>query len=79
MRTTLNLDEDVAAAVDKMRRERSIGISEAVNVLVRRGLAAPERPRRLVQRTAPVGVKIDVANVGEVLDHLDQLEHDDRR
>lgn len=32
MRTTLTLADDVAAAaVEKLRRERSIGLSEAVN------------------------------------------------
>lgn len=42
MRTTITLDEDVARAVAEARRERGIGVSEAVNVLARRGLAQPE-------------------------------------
>ena len=37
MRTTVTLDEDVAAAIERVRRERSIGLSEAVNTLVRPG------------------------------------------
>ncbi|MEA2130053.1 MAG: hypothetical protein QOJ85_2944, partial [Solirubrobacteraceae bacterium] len=42
MRTTLTLADDVAAAVEKLRRERSIGLSEAVNELVRAGLTKQE-------------------------------------
>src|SRR3954447_3348982 len=45
MRTTVTLANDVAAAVERLRRERSIGVSEAVNELVRNGLAAPRRKR----------------------------------
>lgn len=72
MRTTLNLADDVAAAVDKLRRERSIGISEAVNELVRAGLASQERPRRpFRQQTYDLGDGIDFDNVGETLETLD--------
>ena len=38
MRTTLSLDDDVAAAVQRLREERHLGLSEAVNELVRAGL-----------------------------------------
>jgi hypothetical protein len=31
MRTTVNLDPDVAAAAERLRAERNIGLSEAVN------------------------------------------------
>jgi hypothetical protein len=41
MRTTLSLDDDVAAAVQRLREERHVGLSEAVNELIRAGLAAP--------------------------------------
>jgi len=37
VRTTVNLDDDVADAVIKLRRERGIGVSEAVNELARAG------------------------------------------
>lgn len=48
MRTTITLADDVAAAVEKLRRERSIGLSEAVNDLVRAELT--EHPGRTVFR-----------------------------
>ena len=31
MRTTLSLDDDVAAAVQRLREERNLGLSDAVN------------------------------------------------
>lgn len=46
MRTTITLDDDVARAVAETRRERGVGVSEAVNALARRGLAQPETERR---------------------------------
>jgi hypothetical protein len=39
MRTTVTFDEDVAAAIARLQRDRHIGVSAAVNELVRRGLA----------------------------------------
>lgn len=72
MRTTIVLDPDVKAAVDRLRRERGVGLSEAVNELVRAGLAA-RRPRTVYrQRTAPIGLRIDVTNVAEALEQLDE-------
>ena len=72
MRTTVKLDDDVAAEVEKLRRSEGLGISEAVNRLVRRGMAAPRQ--RVVYEHHPVelGLKIDVGNVAEVLDLLDE-------
>jgi len=33
MRTTVDLDDDVAAAIDQLRRGASVGLSDAVNRL----------------------------------------------
>jgi metal-responsive CopG/Arc/MetJ family transcriptional regulator len=71
MRTTVSLDEDVAAAVERLRRDRSMGLSEAVNELARAGLTAKRDARPFKQRTARLGLKLDVTNVGEALDLLD--------
>ena len=71
MRTTVKLDADVAAAVDRLRRERGIGISSAVNELARRGLSEPRRPGQFKQRSSPMGAQLDVANVAEALEALD--------
>ncbi|MGH9100610.1 MAG: CopG family ribbon-helix-helix protein [Acidimicrobiales bacterium] len=68
MRTTVSLDDDVAAAVDQVRRERSIGVSEAINELVRNGLVARPAPAPFFQRSARLELRIDVANVAEALE-----------
>lgn len=77
MRTTVDLADDVAAAVDELRRRESLGLSEAVNRLARAGLAADSRrgAEPFVQRTARVGVSIDVTNVAEALEQLDGAAH----
>ena len=71
MRTTVALDDDVAAAIARLRAERGVGVSEAVNELIRRGLRAPESRRRFRQRSSDLRLRVDVTNVGEVLDVLD--------
>jgi len=74
MRTTVEFDEDTAKAVEALRRELAIGVSEAVNELVRRALLAhpPVRPFR--QRTQRLGLKLDVSNVAEALEILEGAE-----
>ena len=44
MRTTLTIDEDVAAAIGKRRAERGTGLRREVNDLLRAGLAAVGKP-----------------------------------
>lgn len=72
MRTTLTLADDVAAAVERLRRERSLGMSEAVNELVRAGLTSERAEREpFRQKTYDLGVGIDASNVGEAIETLD--------
>jgi hypothetical protein len=72
MRTTVTFAEDVAAAVERLRREQGIGVSEAVNQLVRAGLTADRKAgERFVQRTHSMGPGIDVSNVAEAIETLD--------
>ena len=73
MRTTINLDPDVAAAADQLRRSKHIGLSEAVNELARAGMTARPDRAPFRQRTRELGLTVDVSNVAEVLDHLDSL------
>jgi len=67
MRTTITLEVDVAAAVDHRRRKEDKGISEVVNELVRKGLTVKEPREPFVQKTYPMGMKIDVSNVAEAI------------
>ena len=72
MRTTVELDADSAKAVERLRRERGMGVSQAVNELIRRGLVAREpRPKPFRQRTRALGLCIDVSNVAEALETLE--------
>lgn len=71
MRTTVTLVEDVAAALERHRRERSIGVSEAVNELIRKGLAATPPDKPFKQSTAAMGAGIDVTNVADAIETLE--------
>jgi hypothetical protein len=71
MRTTITLADDVAAAVEKLRRERGLGLSEAVNDLVRRGLTADHDARPFRQKTHDLGAGVDFSNIAEAIETLD--------
>jgi hypothetical protein len=45
MRTTINLDDDIAAMVKQYAESRAVGLGKAVSELVRRGISA-SRPTR---------------------------------
>jgi len=38
MRTTVEFDNDTAQALEQLRRETGMGVSQALNYLIRRGL-----------------------------------------
>jgi hypothetical protein len=75
MRTTVNLDDDVAREVAKLRLERGIGLSAAVNELVRAGLEVARQEFRYQHVSHYMGALVDLSNVAEVLELLDE---DDR-
>ncbi|HEX4344610.1 MAG TPA: hypothetical protein VHZ31_03515 [Solirubrobacteraceae bacterium] len=69
MTTTVTLGPDVAAAVESVRRERHVGVSAAVDELIRSGLARPsDAVKPFAQRTSPMHARMDVASIAEVLD-----------
>jgi Arc/MetJ family transcription regulator len=71
MRTTIELDDDTAAEVQRLRREEQRGMSEAVNELIRQGMAARREVEPFVARTRRLGLRIDVSNVAEAIDVLE--------
>lgn len=80
MRTTVRLDPEVAAAAERLRQERRIGLGEAVNELARAGLTRGTRTtKRFRQRTASVGLKLDVTNVADALELLDAYDAKDEQ
>jgi hypothetical protein len=71
MRATVTLADDVAAAVERLRRERGIGLSEALNELARAGLSQRRERRPFAQESHPIELKIDVTDVANALERLE--------
>ncbi|HEY9375744.1 MAG TPA: ribbon-helix-helix protein, CopG family [Jiangellaceae bacterium] len=71
MRTTVTLDDDIAAAVRQLREERHIGPSEALNELARAGLRQRQERQVFRQDSFDLGLRIDVSNVAEALELLE--------
>jgi hypothetical protein len=73
MRTTLTLDDDVTAALERLRRSRDASLKDLVNEALRRGLKdmsrQPKRRERLQTRSVALGqLRIaDLDNIGEAL------------
>lgn len=75
MRTTITVADDVAAAMEELRRSEGLGPSEALNLLARRGMAAVRaQVPDYVHQSAELGIRVDVANVAEVLELLDDAQ-----
>ncbi len=71
MRTTITFDAEAAAVVEQFRRERGVGVSAAVNELIRRSATRPAARRPFVQQTSSGGAKMDMTNIAEVLELLE--------
>jgi hypothetical protein len=75
MRTTLNLDDDVALHVSSMSRERGISMSRVANELLRAGLRASREQPSLTPYVPPTfdtgKPYIDVTDVATALEVLD--------
>ncbi|MGE0104922.1 MAG: CopG family transcriptional regulator [Blastocatellales bacterium] len=58
MRTSLRLDEDVAAAIEKLRKDRKMSLEEIINEALRLGLRQMESKsvKRKVFRTRAVSL-----------------------
>jgi hypothetical protein len=73
MRTTLTLDDDVAAALQRLRKTRDVGLKELVNDVLRRGLKNLSVPpkRREPFRTQSVSLgRALLPNVDNVAESL---------
>jgi hypothetical protein len=72
MRTTITFADDVAAALEKARRERGIGLSEAVNDLVRAGLVQRQATGPVEVPVYDMGIGIDVSDIGEAIEQIER-------
>jgi hypothetical protein len=76
MRTTLSLDDDVAAQLEAWRAKQNLSFKDAVNSALRRGLDELSRPKaRKAFRTKPIDMGLcrlpNLDNVWEVLDEVE--------
>jgi len=72
MRTTLTIDDDVAARLDRLRKKDDASFKDLINEALRRGLqqmdARPKKTKPFRTRTYDCGKPlIDIDNVAEAL------------
>lgn len=79
MRTTLTLDDDVAAKLRSESRKSGKSFREIVNEFLRRGLnsreAKPVKPFRVVTRNLHPRKGLDFDNIGELLEQVEGPFH----
>lgn len=77
MRTTLSLDDDVAALLEQMRRARDTTFKQMVNDALRVGLARLNSPAEVEPfRTQPADLgRCFYPNLDNVWEVLDEVEH----
>jgi hypothetical protein len=78
MRTTITLDPDLAAKLRSLASERDISFKEAVNTVLRRGLASgpsgSKRPYRLTSRRLGLRPGIDLEHALRLAGELEDAE-----
>ncbi len=73
MRTTLTLDDDVAAALERLRKSRDASLKQLINEALRRGLeemrSRPKRREPMQTRSVALGrVRVSsIDDIGEAL------------
>lgn len=79
MRTTLSIDDDVAAAIRQRRAQRGTGLKQEINDLLRAGLAAePPEPDAWTPPTVAVG-RVLLTSPSAWKELLDDDDEDDER
>jgi hypothetical protein len=83
MRTTLSLDDDVAASLERLRERKHLSHKQLVNEALRLGLARLEQPdesRRQRSYTSPVSLgRPRLPDVDDVSETLALVEGDRHR
>ena len=72
MRTTLTIDDDVAAALERLRKQRDVSLKQIVNEALRKGISElnqrPKRGARYQTRVVNLGqARLSIDNISEVL------------
>ena len=77
MRTTLTIDDDVAAELERLRRERDASLKDLVNDALRRGLkdlTVPPKKRKPFRTKSHDCGRLLVDNIDNVWEVLDRVE-----
>ena len=79
MRTTLTIDDDVAARIEERRRTNGQSLKQVVNQLLREGLRSSERQpaaRRYRTKTHKLRLRsgFDAARLNQLVDELETEE-----
>ncbi len=77
MRTTLTIDDDIAAQIERLRRERDASLRDIINDALRRGLREMRtRPKRQSFRTTAHDMGAFLINVDNVAEATAYAEGD---
>ncbi len=78
MRTTVTLDDDLAARLRELARERGVSFKQVLNAAIRAGLSAPGEPRAQphVQKTYNLGLRPGI-NLDKALRLAGELEDEE--
>jgi hypothetical protein len=74
MRTTLTLDDDVAAALNRLRRERDVPFRALVNDALRRGLKELREPARPARRFSTLTADLGPCLLGDIVSASEAIE-----
>ncbi len=76
MRTTLTLDDDIAAKLKQVAHRQNVPFKQVVNSVLRRGLGAQELPRRsrrfrVATFRSPFRPGVDPLRLNQLVDELE--------
>ena len=80
MRTTITIEDDIAIRLVEMQKSKGISFKNAVNLLLKKGLAAEEKPPKIkpfkveAHNFGKPLIEVNFDKTSEVLDLLDELE-----
>ena len=80
MRTTITIEDDIAVRLAELQKSKGISFKEAVNLLLKKGLAAEEKPPKIkpfkvkARSLGKLLIDVNLDKTSEVMDKLDELE-----
>ena len=83
MRTTLTIEDDLAAKIEELRCRQGLSLKRVVNALLREGLRSQDRPPRAKKyRTKTHRLQMrpgfDAAKLNQLVDELEADAHGER-